>query len=87
MPVTAGMIDVPAHPAIGAGFNVPPERRGTAGKNGPPDLGRPARQFMAGEIGRTEGGQHLGQAGLGHRNLARHQQLKGRCGPGQPRLG
>jgi hypothetical protein len=31
---------------------------------------------MAGEIGRTEGGQYLGQAGRGHGALAGHQQLK-----------
>ena len=48
------------------GFDVPAEHRRTAGQNGPPDLGRATRQFTAGEIGRTEGGQHLGQAGRGH---------------------
>ena len=66
MPVAAGMIDVPARPAIGAGFDMAAERCRATGKNGPPDLGRTPRQRLAGQIGRTEGGEHLGQAGRCH---------------------
>src|SRR6185369_4060 len=70
MPVPAGMIDVPTRPAIGAGFEMPAERSRAAGENGPPDLGRAPRQRLAGEIGRTEGGEHLGQTGLIHEALS-----------------
>ena len=76
MAVATRVIDVPARPAIGTGFDMPTERCRAAGKNGPPDLGCAPRQVMAGEIGRTEGGEHLGQAGRLHASRLGRQQLK-----------
>jgi len=81
------MIDVPTRPAIGAGFDMPAERRRAAGENGPPDLGRATRQGMTGQIGRAEGGKHLGQAGRCHAGQSvGSQEFEGRGRPGQPRL-
>ena len=50
---------------------MPTERRCAAGDNGSPDLGTAARQEPGGEIGRTEGAQHLGQASPSHGNRQR----------------
>ena len=77
MAVTAGVIDVTCAPAVGTGFDMPTEGRAAAGHNGTPDLGRAAWQSMGGEIGRTEGGQHLGQAGPIHaRRSVRDEQFE-----------
>lgn len=58
---------------------MPTEHRSAAGEQALPDLGGSPRQGMVGQIGRTEGGQHLGQAG---RSVGL-QKLEGRGGSGQ----
>ena len=49
---------------------MPAQCRRATGKNGPPDLGCAPRQRLAGEIARTESGEHLGQAGRIHEVLS-----------------
>ena len=87
MSVAAGMIDMPTRPAIGTGFDMPAEHGRAAGENGPPDLGCATWQIMAGKIGRTEGGEHLGQAGRCHAGgSVGLKEFEGRGRPSQPRL-
>lgn len=74
---------MPTRPAIGAGFDMAAQRRRAAGDDGAPDLGCTARQGLAGEIGRTEGDQHLGQTGRLHASRSGRQQLKRRSRTGQ----
>ena len=69
------MIDVTGHPATIAGLQMSAKRRRSAGDDGTPDLGPAAGQGPGGEIGRTEGGEHLGQAASIHapRSVRREQ--------------
>ena len=63
---------------------MPAQCRRATGKNGPPDLGCAPRQRLAGEIARTESGEHLGQAGRIHEVLSwACQQLQRRSRAGQ----
>jgi hypothetical protein len=56
------VINMAGRPAGITGIEMPPEGRRATGHHGSPDFARTTWQVMGGKIGRTEGGEHLGQA-------------------------